>query len=426
MIKGEKARFDIHKILYSIYKFNYSLNTIQIKKIINEHKQNDVSLINNVLLNSMRLNFHASKIIKKYIKKKIRDHERILLTSAITQIVYLGFKEYAVINCSVEIAKKLKIYPGLINATLKKISLDKKNLKNVDIKYDDLPDWFIERTSFLKFKEKKDFLENFCTEPNLHIVFKNSQKLKDFEESLVKTSSISGFLKNKINITNIKSFKNGDWWVQDFSSFFPLSNLKTKNNKINILDACAAPGGKSFQLLSNNFKVDLNDKSKKRISSLISNLDRLKFRAKITNEDFTIFKEDQKYDIIILDSPCSSVGTIRKNPEIFFKKNGPDFEKLNIVQEKILEKAVSLLNKDGLILYMVCSFLKNETKDQINKFLKKNPNFEICKFELINNNINYSKLIKENFMITLPNSILNNNIDGYFAAYLKKIDDFDN
>ena len=92
MIKGEKVRFDIHKILYSIYKFNYSLNTIQIKKIIKEHKQSDISLINNVVLNSMRLNLHASKIINKYIKKKIRDHERILLTKTINQVVFLNFK----------------------------------------------------------------------------------------------------------------------------------------------------------------------------------------------------------------------------------------------------------------------------------------------------------------------------------------------
>ena len=62
----------------------------------------------------MRLQFHSLKIISKFIKKKLRVHERILLTSAITQIVFLDFKEYAVINCSVEIAKKLKLYQALL------------------------------------------------------------------------------------------------------------------------------------------------------------------------------------------------------------------------------------------------------------------------------------------------------------------------
>ena len=92
MIKGEKIRFDIHNILYSIYKFNKTLNSVSIKRIISKHKDEDISFLNNVTLNSMRFHLHASKIIEKYIKKKIRDKERILLISAITQIVFLDLK----------------------------------------------------------------------------------------------------------------------------------------------------------------------------------------------------------------------------------------------------------------------------------------------------------------------------------------------
>ena len=64
MIKGERIRFDIHKILYSIYKFNKTLNNLEIKKIIKKHKKEDVAFLNNVILNSMRYHFHTSKIIK--------------------------------------------------------------------------------------------------------------------------------------------------------------------------------------------------------------------------------------------------------------------------------------------------------------------------------------------------------------------------
>ena len=98
MLKGEKIRFDIHNILFSIYKFNKTLNNPSIKKTIEKHRKEDVSFINNVTLNSMRLHMHILKIINIYIKKKLRDQEKILLISAITQIVYLDFKEYAVIN----------------------------------------------------------------------------------------------------------------------------------------------------------------------------------------------------------------------------------------------------------------------------------------------------------------------------------------
>ena len=421
MIKGEKVRFDIHNILFSIYKFNNTLENTSIKKIIDKHKKEDVSFIFNVTLNSMRLHIHSLKILKKYIKKKLRDHEKILLISAITQIVFLNFKEYAVINCSVEISKKLKLYPALINASLKAIAKNKKKLKNIKISYNDLPEWFRKRTSSLTIHEKKQFLENFYKEPDVHIVFKNKEKLNKFDDGLIKTSSTSGFLLNKKEIESKKSFIKGDWWVQDFSSFFPINNIEFRDQDLKLLDACAAPGGKAFQLLSKNLKVTLNDKSKRRIQTLKSNLNRLNFSPKVLNKDFIKFDKNEKFDFIIIDAPCSAIGTIRKNPEIFFKSKIPDFDGLHNLQQNMLEKAALLLNVGGNILYMTCSFLKNETFDQINEFLKKNNNFLIANFILTEENYNFSKLLKNNLMITIPNKILNNNIDGYFAAYLKKI-----
>ncbi len=421
MLKGEKIRLDIHNILYSIYRLDRTLNNLSIKKIINRHSKKDIALLHNVTLNSMRFHLQSSKIIKKYISKKLRDHEKILLVSAITQIVFLDFKQYAVINCSVEIAKKLNIYHGLVNSFLKKISRDKENLKNIKIEFSEFPIWFKNQAKSLNSIEKYDFLENFNKKPSLHLVFKNKQKLNEFEENLVRSSEYSGFLETEKDIKKIKSFRKGDWWVQDFSSFFPLHNLGINNKEKLVLDSCAAPGGKSFQLLSKNFRVELNDKSSLRIQILKTNLNRLNFKTTIINQDFTEFKTNKKYDFIVVDAPCSAVGTIRKNPEIFFKKNGPNFNKLTLLQAKMLDKAALLLNKDGYILYMVCSFLQKETTDQIYRFLDKEMNFKLSKFKLLNQNIKYSKLIKGNFMITLPTTINKYNIDGYFASFLKKI-----
>ena len=281
--------------------------------------------------------------------------------------------------------------------------------------------WFKEKNSSLSNHEKEQFLLNFIKEPSLHIVFKNEEKLKSFKENIVKTSNISGFLQNKQDITKMNTFIKGDWWVQDFSSFFPIQNLPKIKKNIIVLDACAAPGGKSFQLLSSNRKVILNDKNINRIKILKSNLNRLNFKSKILNKDFIKFDEKEKFDLIVLDAPCSAVGTIRKNPEIFFKNKRPDFKKLNILQEKMLIKASDLLNINGLLLYMVCSFLKNETTDQVNNFLSLRKDFRLLEFELHNQNSKYAKLINNNFMHTLPDTILKYNIDGYFAAYLKKI-----
>ena len=166
----------------------------------------------------------------------------------------------------------------------------------------------------------------------------------------------------------------------------------------------------------------MNDKNKNRIQTLKTNLKRLKLSAKIlNNKDFIKFDNKRKYDVIIIDAPCSAVGTIRRNPEIFFKNKGPNFDKLLSLQENMLEKASFLLNTNGFIIYMTCSFLKLKPFDQVKKFLKLNNNFLLSNFKLKENKKNYSKLIKNNFMITIPNIIFDYNIDGYFAAFLKKI-----
>ncbi len=420
MHKGTKIRFEIHNILYDIYKLNKKLNNEKVKIRINKYIEKDISFINTVCLNTMRYSLHTDKIIKIHIEKVTRIQEIILLKSAITQIVFLNFKEYAVINSSVEIAKKLNIYHGFINAVLKKIAINKFELGKISISFNMLPNWFKSENKNLSKAEKENFIKTFYKEPNLHIVFKNSESLNNFEEELIKTSELSGFTKNKLKIKNLPSYKKGNWWVQDFSSFFPLSEVHKEKLFKKSIDLCAAPGGKSFQMLSCNKNIILNDKNNSRIEILKINLERLKFKTKIINLDVLKMDENKKFDFIILDAPCSAVGTVRKNPEILFHDKGPDFEKITNIQQKMLDKASYLLNKNGIILYMVCSFLKKETLDQVNIFLDKHQDFIIDEFKLEKKNIHFKKLIKNNYMHTLPESINGYNIDGYFAIYLRK------
>ena len=422
MNKGVELRFTVHKILYDIYKLNKNLDSLYIKHKISDKPERDRSFIKNVSLNSMRYQFHSLKIIKKYIKKKSKINEMLLLISSITQIVFLDFKDYAVINSAVEMSKKFNIYPGFINASLRRISEDKIKLKKTNIDFSSLPVWFIKYTKNLNKNEKNVFLKNYITEPDLHIVFKNENLLLKFKEELSLTSKTSGFLKNKKKIEKIDSYWDGNWWVQDFSSFFPINKTSYNFAKKKCLDLCAAPGGKSFQILAKNNKITLNDKSDKRIKILKTNLERLKFKTKIYNSDALNIKLNEKYDFIIVDAPCTSIGTIRRNPEIFFRSNKPNFEKLTIIQEKILNKAATLLNHKGIILYMVCSFFEIETVAQIRNFLKKNSNFQLDSSCFNVNNNERKMFIKDDYMITLPSKVEKFNIDGFFSAYLKRTD----
>ena len=167
---------------------------------------------------------------------------------------------------------------------------------------------------------------------------------------------------------NYKSYFTGRWWVQDFSSSFALNHLPSNFLDKNNIDLCSAPGGKAFQILSRSKEIKLNDKSKSRLKILKENLNRLNLKAEIINKDVMNFNSSIKYNFIVLDAPCTAIGTIRKNPEILFKKDNPNVQMITKLQKDMLNKASNILEKDGLILYMVCSFLKIETTDSFINF----------------------------------------------------------
>jgi len=205
----------------------------------------------------------------------------------------------------------------------------------------------------------------------------------------------------------------------DFSSMLPIFLCKELKNK-KIIDLCAAPGGKTFQSLSKKNKLTIIEKNKERAKILNLNLKRLNFSNYINIMDALNTDERKKYDVILIDAPCSSVGTIRKNPEIFVRKKSEDIKKYIRIQKKLLNKSVKLSNKNSLIIYMVCSFLEEETTGQINDFLKLNKNFYIEKFDTPA----YKKLIDDFGYINIFPKTFNNQvkIDGFFAAKIKRND----
>ena len=107
--------------------------------------QKDISFINNVCLNSMRKSMHCKLILNKFIKSKISTNESILLSSAIVQIIYLRIKPYAVVNETVNVAKKVKIFSGFVNAVLKNIIKNIDEVNKTQISLNNFPKWFLNK-----------------------------------------------------------------------------------------------------------------------------------------------------------------------------------------------------------------------------------------------------------------------------------------
>lgn len=415
MKKSVKIRKLIFEIIFDIYQknLNFEESYYNFTKNITINEQ-DKKMIFNVVLNSIRNNIYINSTINQYLKKRTSKKIRVLLLSAITQILYLNFKDYAVTNDTVEVAKIKKLNPSLINSLLKNLikNRDKINKKNICIEI--VPE-------FLKvsLEEKKvkfsQFFETITKEPSLHLVFKNKKLLDFFEEKNIKTTERSTFLTERKKIPDIYDYNKGFWWIQDFSSMLPIY-LSPEFNSKKIIDICSAPGGKAFQNLSLGNKMTLVDINKKRIKILKNNLNRLKFKSEILNINALDISENEYFDVVVLDSPCSGLGTIRRNPEILFKKKPPDIRKLNEIQNSLINKASKLVKKKGVLLYMVCSFLSSETKNVKNFFLKNNKHYSQLKFKTDNQNDLYRFIDKEGDISCMPSEYNGFMVDGFYAV----------
>ena len=426
MQKGLQTRLSVYLILKSLINNKSTYDKLfksEIEK--NKYSARDINFIQSVVLSSLRHNMQVKKIIDKFANKKINEDTYILLLSAITQLVFLNFKNYAVVNSSVELSKKNKIktYSGFVNGILKNIIKEKEDLKKTKIELNDLPKWFINKITKKNFNKISYIINSINEKPDLHLVFKNEILLKNFLKERnnedIKTSEISLKITDHSNIEKLPRYHKGEWWVQDFSSMLPIFLSKELINK-KVIDLCAAPGGKTFQSIVRNNKLTIIEKNRIRAKTLNSNLKRLNFSNSINIMDALDTNEKEKYDVILIDAPCSAVGTIRKNPEIFFRKNEGDINKYIQIQKNLLNKSVKLSNKNSLIIYMVCSFLEEETTAQIDNFLKLNNNFCIEKFKTSA----YKKLIDNyGYINSFPTTINNQvKIDGFFAAKIKRND----
>jgi tRNA and rRNA cytosine-C5-methylases len=199
----------------------------------------------------MRLSLHATKIIKKYSKKKPKKNQYILLLSSIVQLVYLDYPNYAVINCSVELAKHKKInaIPKYINGILKKIDKNKDELKKTKLD----KEIFLNLSNHsifddLKLQKKIKIFESIAQKPEIHIVFKKKELISNNFYKLKKSTNTSGVLNINNSLTNIEEFKKGFFWIQDFSAMLPIFLINNLKN-CKVLDMCSAPGGKTFQLI---------------------------------------------------------------------------------------------------------------------------------------------------------------------------------
>jgi 16S rRNA (cytosine967-C5)-methyltransferase len=142
-----------------------------------------------------------------------------------------------------------------------------------------------------------------------------------------------------------------------------------------VADLCAAPGGKTAQLAACGARVTAVDRSVPRMERLKENLARLGLEAKTVVTDLFAFETAERFDAVLLDAPCSATGTIRRHPDLPFRKDAGAVGALARIQSAALDRAAVLVKPGGLLVYATCSLEPEEGEAQTAAFLLRQPGF---------------------------------------------------
>ena len=161
-------------------------------------------------------------------------------------------------------------------------------------------------------------------------------------------------------VNALEGYDDGAWWVQDSAASLPAMLLGDIQGK-RVIDCCAAPGGKTAQLIAAGADVIALDQSAERMKTLNANMTRLNLTPQIVIADGMAHQVgDDLVDAVLLDAPCSATGTIRRRPDILSHQKAPDLATLNRLQHGLLAQAATWLKPGGVLVYVTCSILKDE------------------------------------------------------------------
>jgi 16S rRNA (cytosine967-C5)-methyltransferase len=177
------------------------------------------------------------------------------------------------------------------------------------------------------------------------------------------------------NVTELPGYGDGAWWVQDLASSVPARLMPADATEV--LDLCAAPGGKTMQLAAAGHRVTSVDRSESRLARLADNLARTGLEAQLVAADALEWEAPRQFDAILLDAPCSATGTFRRHPEVLYRARPSLIAESAAMQARLLDRAAAMLKPGGALVYAVCSLEPQEGEQALAAFLERSPAFRI-------------------------------------------------
>ncbi len=379
-----------------------------------------------------RLEYIADQLISKPLKSK--DHDvYLLILSGLYQLIEMRTPDHAAVSETVKVTKGLKKpwAKNFVNAVLRSYQRQAETLtqqiKNNEVAEFAHPQWWLNiiKKNWLENKRWQQILLANNQNPPMTLRV-NTQHIKrddylqllqdnDINATAAKYSADAIYLDQPVTVTSLPLFKEGKVSVQDEAAQLAAILLNPQKGE-RILDACAAPGGKTIHLLEKQNDIELLaiDIEQSRLERVQENLDRTRLKAQLLAAN--AFEPDswwdkKSFDRILLDAPCSASGVIRRHPDIKFLRRQDDIAKLVQDQAHILAALWPLLKSGGMLLYATCSVLAEENTLQIQHFLQQNADAEL---QPIDSEWGQQQIAGRQI---LPGE---NGMDGFFYALIQK------
>lgn len=390
----------------------------------------DFSLSRELAFGLCRWYFALRPLLASRLQKPLRERDRdieIILLLGLYQVLVMKTEAHAAVNETVSLAR-IQQKPwarGLINAVLRTLIREAVTLEK-DARAQAYPDWILGRIGRDWREQAQQVLAGGNQRPPMTLRVDTRQLEIDAAIESLAANGIEavkhGVVESAIElpvpceVSRLSGFAEGLLSVQDAAAQIAADLLVCKPGA-QVLDACAAPGGKAIHLLQkyDEIELDVLDSSEARLERVSQNLDRVGKSASLLVGDAGKpegwFKGND-YDTILADVPCSASGVMRRHPDIKLLRRESDIMPLLALQRKILDALWRLLKPGGNMLYCTCSVFKEENEVQISKFLQRHP--ECVEVEI--SDVAWGEQRPNGRQILTGSA----NMDGFYYALLSK------
>jgi 16S rRNA (cytosine967-C5)-methyltransferase len=351
----------------------------------------DLALSRELVFGLCRWYYALSALLARRLQKPLRERDRdieIILLLGLYQLLVIKTGAHAAVNETVKLtlSRKKTWARGLVNAVLRAVAREETSL-DANAQAQAYPDWILARIHRDWGEQADQLLIEGNQRPPMTLRVDTRRASRDSSIDALRADGVDARkheivataieLASPCDVTRLTGFAQGILSVQDAAAQIAASLLVCAAGE-RVLDACAAPGGKTAHLLQtyDDIELDALDSSEARLERVRQNLQRIDKSARILVGDAAdpdSWFNGNHYDCILADVPCSASGVIRRHPDIKLLRRESDIMPIIAQQRKILDAVWRLLKPGGRMLYSTCSIFKDENEVQIAKFLDRHP-----------------------------------------------------